>query len=104
MPKFKVYGGKDAWAVYLITVEVFTEDGRLIDEPVMTAISTGDPKHILQLTGPDVDTVLAALRFWQREGLSSAGHEITDIATSNGSHPALTVKDIDDLCEEINCG
>jgi hypothetical protein len=45
-------------------------------------------------------TVLAALRYWQREGFGSAGHE-RDIAEEHGK--SLTKDDIDALCERINC-
>lgn len=47
-------------------------------------------------------TILAALRFWQREGLLSGGHE-HDIATLEGRIEALTAEEIDALCEQINC-
>lgn len=46
-------------------------------------------------------TVLAALRYWQREGLASAGHE-QDIATDSGSLAPMSAEEIDDLCESIN--
>ena len=46
-------------------------------------------------------TILAALRYWQREGLMSSGHE-QDIATDGNSIDALDAEDIDALCEQIN--
>lgn len=46
-------------------------------------------------------TILAALRYWQREGLASAGHE-QDIATDGGVLAALTADEIDALCEDLN--
>jgi hypothetical protein len=46
-------------------------------------------------------TILAALRYWQREGLMSSGHE-QDIATEGNSMNALDAEDIDALCEQIN--
>lgn len=46
-------------------------------------------------------TILAALRYWQREGLTSSGHE-QDIATDGNTLTPLTVTEIDALCEEIN--
>ncbi len=49
-------------------------------------------------------TVLAALRYWQREGLNSSGHEIDAIATNDGEFAAMDAEEIDTLCEEINCG
>ena len=56
--------------------------------------------------GPTLDrrelaTVLAALRYWQREGLISAGGE-HEIAT-DGDHVApLTSAELDTLCERLN--
>ncbi len=46
-------------------------------------------------------TVLAALRFWQREGLAAGGHE-HDIASDGGALTPLTYDEINALCEEIN--
>lgn len=53
----------------------------------------------LAFTDREADTILAALRYWQREGLMSAGHE-RDIAEEHGD--ALNADEIDDLCERIN--
>jgi hypothetical protein len=49
------------------------------------------------------DTILAALRYWQREGLHSAGmeHEIAENGRE-GDDAALLADEIDDLCERIN--
>lgn len=46
-------------------------------------------------------TMLAALRYWQREGLMSSGHE-QEIATDNGRFRSLSAPAIDLLCERIN--
>lgn len=46
-----------------------------------------------------LDTILAALRYWQREGQGSSGHE-RDIAEEHGD--ALNANEIDELCERIN--
>ena len=46
-------------------------------------------------------TLLAALRYWQREGLNSAGHE-QDIATDAGRLEPLSPRQIDALCLSIN--
>lgn len=46
-------------------------------------------------------TILAALRYWQREGLSSSGHEV-DIATDGGTLEPLSASEIDDLCVAVN--
>jgi len=44
-------------------------------------------------------TVLAALRYWQREGLMSSGHE-QDISTNGGTLDQLTEVEIDHLIED----
>jgi hypothetical protein len=49
-----------------------------------------------------LSTVLAALRYWQRKGLHSPGHE-HHITTANGTQPPMTAEDIDRLCEELSC-
>jgi hypothetical protein len=49
----------------------------------------------------ELGTVLAALRYWQREGLMSGGAE-HDIATDGDSFAALTAEEIDALCERLN--
>lgn len=46
-------------------------------------------------------TVLAALRFWQRMPSEMSEPE-NDIATNGDDHPALTLEEIDALCERIN--
>ncbi len=55
------------------------------------------------LEGAELATVLAALRYWQREGLMSAGCE-QDIASDGGRIEPLTEGQIDELCERLNCG
>jgi hypothetical protein len=49
----------------------------------------------------ELATILAALRYWQREGLSSAGHE-QDIASNGYRFEALSEQEIDTLCERLN--
>ena len=51
----------------------------------------------------ELKTVLAALRYWQREGRFSGGHE-QDIATNGGASEPLDGDEIDALCERLNCG
>ena len=53
------------------------------------------------LSGRESATILAALRYWQREGLGSVGSE-HDIADDHGRFKPLSVADIDQLCERIN--
>lgn len=55
----------------------------------------------IQIDHRQLSTVLAALRFWQREGAMSGGHE-QDIADDGGTIEQLTPDEIDTLCEEIN--
>lgn len=47
-------------------------------------------------------TILAALRYWQREGLMSDGDE-QDVASDGGRFQSLSAEEIDTLCERINC-
>lgn len=60
-----------------------------------------DPAY--RLNDREHATVLAALRFWQREGRASGGHE-HDIADNGGKLKPLGVGEIDALCERLNCG
>jgi hypothetical protein len=53
------------------------------------------------LTSRDLGTILAALRYWQREGLHSGGAE-HDIASDGGGLFPLDAEEIDELCERIN--
>jgi hypothetical protein len=48
-------------------------------------------------------TVLAALRYWQREGLMSGGYE-HDIASNNDTEEPLAEGEIESLCERLNMG
>ncbi len=52
-------------------------------------------------TDRELVTVLAALRYWQREGLMSAGAE-TELASDGGKLVPLTAREIDGLCERLN--
>ena len=53
------------------------------------------------LDARELGTVLAALRYWQREGLMNGGHE-QDIATNGGEVEPLNADEIDALCERLN--
>lgn len=55
------------------------------------------------LNGREVDTVIAALRFWQHNGVMLQCPE-RDIAENgrNGRRAALSADEIDALCERIN--
>ena len=54
-----------------------------------------------RISDREMGTVLAALRYWQREGLASAGRE-REIATDCGRFESLSSGEIDALCERIN--
>lgn len=51
----------------------------------------------------ELATILAALRYWAREGLLSSGHE-RDIATNGDTLKPLTAEEIDALCARLNFG
>ena len=48
-------------------------------------------------------TMIAALMYWQREGVGSSGHE-QDLATGHGRFDPLTREEIDKLCHELEFG
>jgi len=54
----------------------------------------------LRFSEREAATILAALRYWRREGPSSAGHE-RDIETDFDRLQALSAEEIDTLCERI---
>lgn len=56
-------------------------------------------KSTVRFTDRQLATILAALRYWQREGLMSAGFE-QDVATNEGTLEPLSAEEIDELCEE----
>jgi hypothetical protein len=56
----------------------------------------------MKLRKRELATVLAALRFYQKEDLDNEP-DINDIATDGWTLDALTVAEIDSLCEELNC-
>jgi hypothetical protein len=64
----------------------------------------------LQVDERELATILAALRYWQRDGLLSDEHgdlatpgPENDIATAGGTHEPLDLDEIDELCERLNC-
>ena len=57
-----------------------------------------------ELTPRELATVLAALRYWQREGWRMAEGRELEIASDCGRLKPLGTKEIDDLCERINGG
>lgn len=59
----------------------------------MGTYQTITPRHLA--------TMLAALRYWQREGRWSCGAE-QDIASDCGKFSPMSPEEIDDLCETLN--
>ena len=96
---------------YLCSEDAEERRGYLVDE-------VGDPEYAktrnydaegkpqgsgggpISIVGPERDTVLAALRLWQR--LGGANSEEWDIATNGGSHEGLDDAAVDALCERLN--
>ena len=69
----------------------------------------------MKLTNQELATVLAALRFWQRHGpkhensffdrIDQTEQDFLDeIRTDGGAFEDLSIEEIDDLCERLNCG
>lgn len=55
----------------------------------------------MKLSKRELATILAALRYWQREGLMSGGHE-QDTASGRNTLEPLTVAEINTLCLKLN--
>jgi len=55
------------------------------------------------LTDRELATVLAALRYWQQDLAANDGAVPISDHFEDGVAP-LTVEQIDDLCERLNCG
>jgi hypothetical protein len=70
---------------------------------VVAAYATDKPIH-LAVDERERDTIIAALRFWQREMIRGPGFDVAliDIATNGrkGRNAALTAREIDELIEE----
>jgi hypothetical protein len=62
-------------------------------------------KLLLRISLRELNTVLAALRFYQEQGQCDSAkrsESIGDVATNGGHTQALTGNEIDELCERIN--
>ena len=57
----------------------------------------------VNLTDRELATVLAALRYWQQDLAISGEVPICQEHFDDRNTP-LTVEDIDELCEHLNCG
>ena len=58
--------------------------------------------RVSELDSRELGTVLAALRYWQRQGCPD-GPELREIASDNDMKP-LDLEEIDALCERLNLG
>lgn len=61
----------------------------------------------IEITDRQLHTVLAALRYWQSvstEVGTLTFSECTELATNSGACTELNAVEIDELCEDINCG
>lgn len=56
----------------------------------------------LQFTEREIATIRAGLRTYQWQGVANVQESISNIATSEGKHKAMTDGEIDKLCEYIN--
>jgi hypothetical protein len=56
------------------------------------------------MTKRELSTILAALRYWQREGLWGDPQAELDIASDGGTITPMTPDEIDELCERLNFG
>jgi hypothetical protein len=65
---------------------------RIIEETAASSIT---------VNSRELATVLAALRYWQQDLIAN---EEGPISEHFNAHTPLTVEEIDDLCERINCG
>jgi hypothetical protein len=78
--------------------EICSELERLLAHSQPSA--TGDRIAGEMLSDRERATVLAALRYWRREGLMSSGREL-DIADDHGRIRPLSAAEIDFLCERL---
>jgi len=133
MPKFVVRRGRDAWVIEEAIIEaddaekaegvaywkseqrkldwVETGDVRTYDD---TEIMEGETRPlqegeeleehtIVAFTSEQRDTVLAALRLWQRAmERGELPSSLIDIATNSDAHGILDPDSIDEICETIN--
>ncbi len=59
----------------------------------------------ITLSGPELATILAALRYWQKEynnTAADASSPFHHIAANEGEFPPLSTRQVDALCERIN--
>jgi hypothetical protein len=67
------------------------------------ACTPGGVRVTIRLSGRELATVLAALRYWQR-ALARTRGEAPVLDHFDGKDTPLTAEEIDRLCERLNCG
>lgn len=91
----RYYVAQDGWSL-----QVIAESEAVNDELMAQSRSLFIPE------GPSLNTILAALRFYQEKGMAESANRserIDGIATNAGEDAAMTADQIDDLCQAINC-
>lgn len=61
----------------------------------------------INISKQDLNTILAALRFYQEEEMCEAANRsgpIDDVATDSGQDVSMDSAEIDDLCVRLNLG
>ena len=95
----KTRGCRTHWAVAFLesAVAVLREHG---GEEDWIDLAGFDRPQRLYLSERESATLLAALRYWRREGPGSTGHE-RDIETDNDRLKPLSAEEVDVLCERL---
>lgn len=95
---------QDAYRRSLDAMRAEEDDPECIERIDAELAQMDDDEPItLNISERERDTILAALRYWQREGLQSDGFERKIAENSRtGDDAALTGDEIDYLCEQIN--
>jgi hypothetical protein len=86
---------------YVESIHIDRTRAAEVSRDLGTILGKVDPPRDSSNSDRETATVLAALRYWQREGLMSAGRE-RDVAEDGGRFTALSALEIDTLCEKIN--
>jgi hypothetical protein len=58
----------------------------------------------VRLSDRELATVLAALRYWQEDLAKNGDEGPIAVEHFDEANTPLTVEEIDDLCERLNCG
>jgi hypothetical protein len=86
----------------LVCVETIIQNGRRVEVPAALRAKQPDPQA---LTPRERATVLAALRWWQKDADKTLQFQPGDDRTGTHfeDHLPLTEAEIDALCERLNC-